>query len=218
MKKIKKLLTIGFAVLLMLCMSSCTPMAFLNRELKKFPVECNKYGLDSARRVNENDILDCIDYEIEPIWNEEFNDNGIRIKEQEIYNQNDLRIIRKEQEDKYGNSLEFIIYEKEKTWYLNQEFMEQSKTFVSYSNIWKKWNKDIADYPNVIVGLCISREEEIFITTSSTKVAMMMTGKYPLTLWYFDREQGKILYCDYLKQDDGNPCVTGMDDVVIVKK
>ena len=69
----------------------------------------------------------------------------------------------KEQEDKDGISLEFIIYEQEKTWYLNQEFMEQSKTFVSYSNIWKKWNKDIADYPNVIVGLCISREEEIFI-------------------------------------------------------
>ena len=217
MKKIKKLLSIGLAVLLMLCVSGCTSRDFFNRELKKFPVECDKYRLDSARRVNENDILDCVEFPDVKPSEENFNENGIRINEKEIYNQNGLRIIEKYIDDIYNNhSIEFIVYEQEKTWYLNQEFMEQMETFVAYSSIWKKWS-DKAGYPNVIVGFRMSLEQEIFIITSSTKVAMAAYGKYPPALWYFDREQGKMLYCDYLKQDDGYPMVTPLDDMVVVK-
>ncbi len=217
MKKIKKLFTIGLVVLLMLCMGGCFPRDFLNRELKKFPIECDKYRLDSARRVNEKDILDCVEFpDIKPS-EENFNENGFRVNQQEVYKKNGLRIIRKVQDDIYGNfSFEFIVYEQEKSWYINQEFMEQSETFVSYSAIWKKWS-DKAGYPNIIVGLRMSIEQEIFIITSSTIVQMAIYGRYPKTLWYFDREQGKMLYCDYLKEDDGYPMFASISDMVIVK-
>lgn len=217
MKKIKKLLTIDLAVLLMLGISGCTSKDFFNRELKKFPVECDRYRLDSARRVHEDDILECVEFpDIKPS-EENFNENGIRINEQEIYNKNGISIKRKDIDDISGkSSVEFIVYEQEKSWYLNQEFMEQTETFVSYSSIWDKWS-DKAGCPNVIVSLRISFEQEIFIITSSTEEAVSAVGKYPPTLWYLDREQEKLLYCDYLKQDNGYPMVAPLSDMVIVK-
>lgn len=109
----------------MLCMSGCTSRDFFNRELKKFPVECDKYSLMFDQDVEENEILECVEFpDIKPS-EENFNEN-------EIYNQNGLRIIRKEKDATDGKPfVELVVYEQEKIWYFNQEFMEQSETFVS---------------------------------------------------------------------------------------
>ena len=210
MKKIKKLLTIGLAVLLMLCMSSCTTNDFIHRKLKEFPIECDKYSLMFAECVEEQEILECVEF---PNTSEEnFNEN-------EIYNQNGLRIIRQDKYDRYGNSsIEFVVYEQEKIWYLNQEFMELSETFISYSSIWEKWNNSgDKGFSNVIIDLRISFEQEIFIITASTEEAVSSYRKYPPTLWYLNREQGKLLYCDYLKDDNGHPCFNLSWNTVIIK-
>lgn len=96
--------------------------------------------------------------------------------------------------------------------------MNKSETFVSCSSIWEKWNDGkLNDYPTLIIGLYLSTEQDIFIITSSTKESLTAFRKYPPMLWYFDKTQEKILYCNYLKDDNGRPWMSDKTDLVITK-
>ncbi len=205
MEKIKKISAICLTFLLALCLSGCSSLAFFNRQIKKIPVECDKYNLEIINYAQKEKILDCKKFRNRG--------SGSEIKDGEVYNVDGIRILQKDSDD---DSCEFTVYEQKQTWVFNQEFMNKSKTFVSCSSIWKKWNNGkMANYPTLIIGLYLSTEHEIFIITSSTEKSLTAHSKYPPTLWYFDKTQEKVLYCDYLKDDNGQPWMNDKVDLVI---
>lgn len=213
MKTMKKILTIGLAVVCMLCMSGCS-IFFFENELRKFPIECNRYALAQARYVDEDKILDYQSFG----YNYDFEG------EQEVYNQDGLRIVQKNTRNIHSGPpgfVEFTVYTQDKTWHINQEFMERSKTFVAFSTLWGKWDGGKAGTgdPNEIWMLSVSSQQEIFIITQSLSQRMIVHLMYPVALWFLDTEQGTVQYCGYLKGENGHPVYGGRApwDMVIIK-
>ena len=178
MKKWIQLLSVILCLIILFSFTGCKSWfagqhEFLYKKMSEIPMEYDGYYLEPC------------------VWNDEMCvTRGQHIPSYECVFRDGKIFVQRTEEDytiTYNNS-DIII---------NQSFMEEkSAAYVSVNQIWV--DKCNVSSPARIIGVGVY-DEKIFIVTSSMNggIDQNIRGECPNTLYYYDIDNGKVLYCGF---------------------